>query len=88
MDFDETRLYYSQQQLQPAETRNDSGEDQHREGDDDDENNVDSNAVRRHFREFLRKLSTARKPWVLAPEFFGDEVLARTSEAFQRSEGF
>ena len=50
MDFDESRLYYSHQQLQPR-----NGE----EGQDDfnleDEAAVDLKAVRRHFREFLRE---------------------------------
>lgn len=50
MDFDETRLYYSHQQLQ---TQNgDEGQD---EINLEDESAVDLNAVRRHFREFLRK---------------------------------
>ena len=50
MDFDETRLYYSHQQLQ---TQNgDEGQD---EINLEDESSVDLNAVRRHFREFLRK---------------------------------
>ena len=57
MDFDQTRLYFSHQQLQ----RQPDGADEERQDnadenqDDDDENNVDPSAVRRHFREFLRK---------------------------------
>jgi hypothetical protein len=54
MDFDENRLYYSHQQLQRQEDRN---EDDGRESDQDGavEESVDLKAVRRHFREFLRK---------------------------------
>ena len=54
MDFDETRLYYSHQQLQ---TRNDD-EDDDQEGqanNDEDSLQVDLQAVRRYFREFLRE---------------------------------
>lgn len=50
MDFDETRLYFSHQQLQKqAEDQNIEDEQQY-----DDEDAVDLDAVRRHFREFLR----------------------------------
>jgi len=57
MDFDETRLYYSHQQLQ---TRNDAADQGGEEDDvavalDEDDAQVDLQAVRRHFREFLRK---------------------------------
>jgi hypothetical protein len=63
MDFDETRLYYSHQNLQ-AERVDDDGDDggsntngqiRHNEyaDDEDDDDNVDLQAVRRHFREFL-----------------------------------
>ena len=61
MDFDETRLYYSHQQLQRQ--RNNNHSNNHGDGDDpedgkedfhDDDDDVDMNAVRRHFREFLR----------------------------------
>lgn len=52
MDFDETRLYYSHQQLQVQSEAND--EDQvDRHGIDEDEDRVDLDRVRRHFREFL-----------------------------------
>jgi hypothetical protein len=72
MDFDETRLYYSHQQLQQQSAGNTGGEN----GDDEDgpdgdgaanpnaaanvtfnedDSRVDLQAVRRHFREFLRK---------------------------------
>lgn len=63
MDFDETRLYYSHQQLQsrPANSNNDEPDWQARVvaddggGDDtEDDRQVDIQAVRRHFREFLR----------------------------------
>ena len=53
MDFDETRLYFSHQQLQRQNEENDE------EGEPmDDEDAVDLKAVRRHFREFLRKYLT------------------------------
>lgn len=54
MDFDETRLYYSHQQLQ---VQSEEPDDNPPETDDDD--NVDLAAVRRHFREFLRKSKSA-----------------------------
>jgi hypothetical protein len=65
MDFDETRLYYSHQNLQAervdddgdADPDNNHGDGQIRrseyDDDEDDEDNVDLQAVRRHFREFL-----------------------------------
>ena len=54
MDFDETRLYYSHQQLQ---TRNEPEDEEEQQPDtvQDDESRVDLKAVRRHFREFLRE---------------------------------
>ena len=70
MDFDETRLYYTHQQLQ----RHRGGAQQGGDDDDDDENNNNNNptnadaefgdgtvddvapdAIRRHFKEFLSK---------------------------------
>jgi hypothetical protein len=52
MDFDEARLYYSHQQLQVQNGNDGSGEDIEENA---DESAVDLKAVRRHFREFLRK---------------------------------
>lgn len=62
MDFDETRIYYTQQQLQQ---QTDASEDATTNegairsavngGDADEDAAVDLLAVRRHFREFLRK---------------------------------
>jgi hypothetical protein len=53
MDFDETRLYYSHQQLQ---TRNDAeAEEEDPATVNEDETHVDLSAARRHFREFLRE---------------------------------
>jgi hypothetical protein len=54
MDFDENRLYYSHQQLQRQddENENDDGES---DPNGEVEDSVDLKAVRRHFREFLRK---------------------------------
>ena len=57
MDFDETRLYYSHQQLQRPRQETDPDE-----GIPEDDDAVDLQAVRRHFREFLRK-------WWLAVKF-------------------
>lgn len=51
MDFDETRLYYSHQALRRTDTNGEADE-------DENEDVVQTNAVRRHFREFLRKLTT------------------------------
>jgi hypothetical protein len=70
MDFDETRLYYTHQQLQ----RHRGGAQQGGDDDEDDENNNNNNptnadaefgdgtvddvapdAIRRHFKEFLSK---------------------------------
>ena len=63
MDFDETRLYYSHQQLQQQQQPNgdEAGNDavlraeSGRGGDFEEDTAVDLQAVRRHFREFLRK---------------------------------
>ena len=62
MDFDETRLYYSHQQLQRQRGGENSGGDSNNQNGDDDfiEGTVDDvelSAVRRHFREFLRKFT-------------------------------
>lgn len=54
MDFDESRLYFSHQQLQ---TRSDDAGQEEEPVNDTQESNVDIKAVRRHFREFLRKLT-------------------------------
>ena len=51
MDFDETRIYYSHQALQKE--RGDDDNPQQAAANDNDEEQVDLNAVRRHFREFL-----------------------------------
>ncbi len=58
MDFDETRLYYTHQQLQrnPQGQNNDETEDGGRANNDAGEgsaDNVNLDAVQRHFREFL-----------------------------------
>lgn len=63
MDFDETRLYYSHQQLQVHNTDNNDDEAADDEelrgavarGDNEEDTPIDLNAVRRHFREFLRR---------------------------------
>jgi MCM N-terminal domain len=69
MDFDETRLYYSHQQLhQTADNDNDIGTDQQQQqqsrnnsrnnaydvGDDNDEGRLPVDAMHRHLVEFLR----------------------------------
>jgi hypothetical protein len=52
MDFDETRLYYSHQQLhQQSETEQ---QDAAVVVNEDDDSQVPVQAIRRHFREFLR----------------------------------
>jgi len=58
MDYDESRIYYSYQNLQANQNNNDN---EAQRGDLDDANdgfldvnNVNLNAVKRHFREFLR----------------------------------
>ena len=53
MDFDENRLYFSHQQLQRQDERDENGDDN--EVVEKDDTDVDLKAVRRHFREFLRK---------------------------------
>ena len=55
MDFDETRIYYSHQALQKECSEEDNP--QPAEVNDNDDEQVDLNAVRRHFREFLSELS-------------------------------
>jgi hypothetical protein len=68
MDFDETRLYYSHQQLQQqsAGTGENGDDEDGPDGDaanpnaagvtfNEDDSRVDLQAVRRHFREFLSK---------------------------------
>ena len=54
MDFDESRLYYTHQQLQRPQQTNDAEDEVDVHQDDDA---VDLKAVRRHFREFLSKCS-------------------------------
>jgi hypothetical protein len=54
MDFDETRLYYSHQQLQVTTEQDADGTAAVAVSDEQDESAVDLSAVRRHFREFLR----------------------------------
>lgn len=56
MDFDETRLYFSHQQLQRKEQEGNDDPEAPLFGDgDEDDDAVDLKAVRRHFREFLSK---------------------------------
>lgn len=54
MDYDEDRIYLSYQNLQST---NDNGDDNGPlpTGDDIDSDDVNLHAVKRHFREFLRK---------------------------------
>lgn len=53
MDFDESRLYFSHQQLQTRS--DDAGQEEQPTDVNQEESDVDIKAVRRHFREFLRK---------------------------------
>jgi hypothetical protein len=56
MDFDETRLYFSHQQLQRKDQEGIDDPEAPLLGDgDEDDDAVDLKAVRRHFREFLSK---------------------------------
>jgi hypothetical protein len=62
MDFDETRLYYTHQQLQrnPQGQNNNIGDEDEIANNNDDSgegsaDNVNLDAVRRHFKEFLSK---------------------------------
>jgi hypothetical protein len=50
MDFDETRLYYSHQQLQRQDGEGDAAGD----NEPTQQDNVELNAVQRHFAQFLR----------------------------------
>ena len=59
MDFDETRLYYSHQRLQRQDAPQDGeGENNNNNNADAQDDQVELKAVRRHFREFLRKSNT------------------------------
>ena len=60
MDFDETRLYYTHQQLQrnpQSNNNNEAGEGNSNDVDagEPSADNVNLDAVRRHFKEFLRE---------------------------------
>lgn len=59
MDFDETRLYYTHQQLQRNPQGQNSNEAEGNANDADvgepSADNVNLDAVRRHFKEFLRE---------------------------------
>jgi hypothetical protein len=57
MDFDETRLYYSHQRLQRQDVPQD-GEGENNDNADAQDDQVELKAVRRHFREFLRKFNS------------------------------
>jgi len=54
MDYDEERIYYSYQNLQTDRER-DGGGPSTGENEDMDKDDVNLQAVKRHFREFLRK---------------------------------
>ena len=59
MDFDADRIYYSHQNLHQQQN-GDGRPEQQQTGsrlEDEEERAVDSDALRRHFREFLRKLA-------------------------------
>ena len=57
MDYDEDRVYYSYQNLKPNHENDDIPPHAINEDDfdDDDDDNINLHAVKRHFREFLRK---------------------------------
>ena len=57
MDFDETRLYYSHQQLQTTAENDEEQQQQQANAvsQEQEEEDINLDACRRHFREFLRK---------------------------------
>ncbi len=61
MDFDADRIYYSHQNLHQQQDGDGRPEQQQQTTasrlEDEEERAVDSDALRRHFREFLRKLT-------------------------------
>ncbi len=57
MDYDEDRIYLSYQNLQATNENSDDLRGTDLNGDDFDNDNVNLHAVKRHFREFLRKCS-------------------------------
>ena len=61
MDFDADRIYYSHQNLHQQQD-GDSRPEQQQQGstrlEDEEERAVNADALRRHFREFLRELYT------------------------------
>ena len=67
MDFDETRLYYSHQQLQSttAEEENEQQQQQAAQTVSQEEEGINLEACRRHFREFLRKFQTRGHTMIL-----------------------
>jgi hypothetical protein len=86
MDFDETRLYYSHQQLHSKNTTTTTTFNHDDEDDDDgndisdplilsndnnDETQLPVDAMRRHFREFFRKYEYG----VLLIDYFGQLVI-------------
>jgi hypothetical protein len=59
MDFDADRIYYSHQNLHQQQDGDGRAEQQQGASrlEDEEERAVDSDALRRHFREFLRKFA-------------------------------
>ena len=56
MDYDEDRIYYSYQNLHVNDRNARGSTNEHqRERDDFESDNINLQAVKRHFREFLRK---------------------------------
>jgi len=67
MDFDADRIYYSHQNLhqqQDGDGRQPEQQQAANRLEDEEERAVDSDALRRHFREFLRKLHWHMTPHV------------------------
>ena len=66
MDFDADRIYYSHQNLQQQQQSGGEDGDAAAAGrlEDEEDRAVDSNALRRHYREFLSKLLSFRSPFV------------------------
>lgn len=70
MDFDADRIYYSHQNLQQQQQSGGGDGDAAAAAaaagrlEDEEDRAVDSNALRRHYREFLSKLLSFRSPFV------------------------
>ena len=81
MEFEETRLYYSHQQLHAPQSGADNDGDDAAPNimdDNDIQDKINMNAVRRHFREFLRKYTDWQFVWRWWCEAVDDEYYSVT----------